>query len=246
MKTLVYILIVCISFLSCTKESENQAEEVFEYKIKRKLFYENLNDPTPKKIIEFQYNKDNNIEKIYYFPGDNTSEYFKYESFEYKDDLPSVKYTYNYDSEFLDWRICDSTHYSYQDDRLILEEIFYFTSSFDTIKNKYFYSNTNIIEKRKYHNQQFESLTKYDYLGDLCAQESIFSDSLMNNRIEYMVHTYDKKFRTKSERFLNNNSKIQIITYTYDNVGKLIIEHSAQTDYPVTIQLNYVIKFEYF
>jgi hypothetical protein len=249
MKILVYYIITlfgCISFLSCTKEKENPTETFSDYKLKRKLFYENLNDSIPKKILDFQYNNDNILENIYHFSGDNSSEYYKYESFAYKDKKLSNKYTYNYDSEFLVWRIYDSTKYSYQDDKLFFEEIFYFTSSFDTILYKYFYSNTNIIEKRKYYNQEFKSLTKYDYLGDLCVQESIFSDSLMNNRLEYIVHTYDKNARTKSEKFLNNNSKIQIITYSYDNDGRLIIEQSEQTDYTVTIQLVYLIKYEYY
>jgi hypothetical protein len=61
-----------------------------------------------------------------------------------------------------------------------------------------------------------------------------------------MVHTYDKNTRTKSEKFLNNNSLIQVITYTYDNDGRLSIEQSEQTDYPVTVQLDYVIKYEYY
>jgi hypothetical protein len=115
MNTLGYIIFLfgCISFLSCTKESESPTEIFSEYKIKRKLFFEGLNDSIAKKILYFQYNYDNLLEKIYHFSGDNPSEYYKYESFEYEADKPSVRYTYNYDSEFLVWRIIDSSKYSY-------------------------------------------------------------------------------------------------------------------------------------
>lgn len=50
------------------------------------------------------------------------------------------------------------------------------------------YEKSNIIEKRKYYNQQFENLIKYDYNNDLCTKESLFTDSLGLNQIEYTIH----------------------------------------------------------
>ena len=197
--------------------------------------------------MEYQYNIENKPEKIFYFQEDNSGTYYKYELFEYKDDMLNVKRTYHYVSDSEGWRMHDSTVYSYQDEKLISEKIFFnLTISNDTVTYEYIYENSTNVEKRKYNNQIFEWLTKYDYLGDLCIKESVFSDISGNNRIEYIVHTYDDGILVKSEKFLNNNIKIQTITYTYDDEGKLIIEQSEQTDYTVTIQLDYVIKYEYY
>jgi hypothetical protein len=243
----IILLLVCFSVLSCSKETGNEPGIFTEIRIKRKLFYDNIEDTIPKKILEYQYNNQKELEKIYHYLGNDLTKYNICELFVYNiDSKPFNKLTYHYANDSLGWVLTDSTEYRYQDKKLIYEITYYLGTSDDTIAYKYLYEKSNIIEKRKYYNQEFENLTKYEYSEDLCTKEFIFTDSIGLNQIEYTIHSYSNRILSKSEKFLNNNSNIQIITYTYNNEGYLIIEQSEQTDFTITKPLDYVIRYEYY
>lgn len=235
-------LIFIFSLLSCDEDTTSQPEKNSEAKIKRKLFYNYIEDTTPIRIYEYQYDNAMKLERIYHYRGNCPDTAYGYELFEYTMNNEMVnKYTYHYASDSLGWLLYDSTHYSYENGKIILEETFYFTSSSDHIISKYEYENLNLIKTYKYLNQQLEDYTIYDYSGDLCVKESTFSDSLGLDLKEYILHYYENGILAKSEKYTGNNNKIQIITYTYNDAGNLIIEESKGTEFPVVKPMDYVI-----
>jgi len=254
MRTIILVLslIFVFSLLSCDEYTPSQPEENSEAKIKRKLFYDYIEDTIPLRILEYKYDNEMKLERIYHCPGSCYPEScidraLVYELFEYNKDNEMVnKYTYYYANDSLGWLLSDSTHYSYENGNIILEETFYFTIYSDHICYKYKYENSHLIKKYKYYNQQLQNYTIYDYSGGLCVKETMFKDSLGINLYEYTIHHYENGILIKSEKFDNKNNKIQLITYTYDDKGNLTIEESKQLDLSIVKQLFYVIRYEYY
>lgn len=245
-KILISSMLLAFSFLSCQNEN-NDSTDKLENKIKRKLQYNFIEDKTPLWISEYQYDNEAKLEKIFQYSGIDTNKAYEYELFEYdSNNKTRNRLTFHYANDSIGWILHDSTHYSYENGKLIKEEISYFTISSDHIIYKYKYENSNLIKKYKYNNQQLENYIIYDYSGSLCIKETTYKDSLGINLYDYTIHYYEDGILSKSEKYSSNNNKKQIISYTYDNKGNLIIEESKQVDFSIDKPLYYVIRYEYY
>jgi hypothetical protein len=248
MKTtmLVLDLVLIFSLLSCIEGTIVSPEKNSNAIIKRKSFYNYVEDKIPYKTYEYLYDDEGKLQKIYHYLGNHSSKAYGYELYRYTSDNKIInRITYSYANDSSGWILHDSTYYSYYNGRLMGEETFYFTVSLDSVAYKYEYENSHLIRKFKYYNHQLESYTRYDYSGNFCIKETMFSDSLGLDTMEYIIHQYENGILFKSEKFIDNN-KIQIITYTYDDKGNLIIEEAKQTDFTIVRPMYYVIRYEYY
>ena len=50
----------------------------------------------------------------------------------------------------------------------------------------------------------------------------------------------------EKEKYTSQDQKFQIINFTYDYNGNLIIEESLETDIGVVAPIEYVIRYEYY
>jgi hypothetical protein len=247
MNTITSVLLITFIFtiLSCDKVDVVEPGNNAESKVKRKLYYNYITDEIPFKTSEYLYDNEKRLERINHYSG-SSSNTFGYEIFEYSSDNKIInRLTYQYTNDSIVWVLYDSTYYSYYNERLMNEETLYFSSSSDYISYKYEYENSYLVRKFKYYNYQLESYTKYDYSEGFCIKETMFSDSVGLNTIEYLIHHYENGVLLKSERFISNGNNIQIITYTYNEEGNLTIEEAKQTDFTVVKPMYYVIRYEY-
>ncbi|MEW6507234.1 MAG: hypothetical protein AB1432_05755 [Bacteroidota bacterium] len=249
MKTtmLVLDLVLIFSLLSCIEGTIVSPEKNSNAIIKRKSFYNYVEDKIPYKTYEYLYDDEGKLQKIYHYLGNHSSKAYEYELYRYTCDNKIInRITYSYANDSSGWILYDSTYYSYYNGRLKGEETFYFTVSLDRVAYKYEYENSHLIRKFKYYNHQLESCTMYDYSGGFCIKETMFSDSLGIDTMEYIIHQYENGILIKSERFIGNGRKIQIITYTYNDKGNVIIEEAKQTDFTIVKPMYYVIRYEYY
>ena len=80
--TIVLSLISIFSLLSCKKDTSGQPEINFEAKIKKKLFYNYIEDTIPRRIHEYQYDNEMKLERIYHYFGSCPDTAYGYELFE--------------------------------------------------------------------------------------------------------------------------------------------------------------------
>lgn len=229
MKTITYsLLIILISFMtSCNEDDPIKHREL---RIKRILTYNVITNEVPYRIQEYQYDSYNRLEKI--TEGDMI-----YDTFHYKDNLLEYKKTYHYANDSLGWLLVDSISYQYKNGELISEK------SGSTII-KYIYDNSKLIRKNTYGGQIFDSSILYEYSGDLCTKETYFSDSLDLHIGKETVHHYEMKKLSLSESFFSNGTKYQIINYTYDDKGNLLIEEAVGL-WELPGRIDYVKRYEY-
>ena len=249
MKALISTLstVFVLALFSCNQDITNQLKENKEYLIKNKLYYNYIEDTIPVKIYTYLYDNERKLEKIYNYPGNRPEFAYGYILFEYSfnDELVN-KYTYHYANDSIGWLLHDSTHYSSEYGRITQEETFYFTVSSDRVLYNYEYQNSNLIKIYKYANQHLDDYILYEYSGNLCMKESTYSDSLGYNLEQFILHYFIDSILTKSEKYTGDSNKIQIITYTYDNEGNLIIEEAEGTEFPVVKSMDYIIRYEYY
>ena len=250
MKTSTYIIAFIIAFLfallSCNDSSFTQPEINSNSRIKKKFYYNYIEDNTPLKTYEYSYDNELNLEKIYHYLGNQPSVAYEYELYQYNSDKNiNNRLTYSYVNNTNGWILADSTYYSYSNGILLREETFYFTTTGDNIVIVYEYDNSKVIKKFKYYNRQLENYTKYIYTEDFCTQEIMFSDSLETDTTEYIINYFENNILSSSEKFIDNN-KVQVTTYTYDGNNNLTIEEARQIDLTIVRPLYYVIRYEYY
>lgn len=233
-------------FLSCQKD-DSEISASLEKMINRKLYFEFIEDKEPIWVSEYHYNNEAKLDTIYYYSGQNLEKAYQFELFRYNSVNEIVnKLTFHYANDSIGWLLHDSTYYGYENGKLILEETLFFTLSSDHILLKYEYENSKLIRKYNCSEQQLLSCWTYDYSGDLCVKESMFLDGLCENLYDYTIHIYEDGLLMKSEKYKSNDALKQIIIYTYDEKGNLIIEESKKIDFSLTRPLDYVYRYEYY
>jgi len=244
---LVLNVIMIFSMIACEDGKESQLNKHSEAKIKRKLIYGSIADTIPLAIHEYQYDNEMKLEKIWYCSRNCTDMPYKYELFKYSGNEIVNKITYYYANDSLGWLLQDSTHYSYENGKIILEEKFYFVDRTLYYKDhiEYVYEDSKLKKKYVYSHKHFEHYIDYEYSGSFCIKETIFQDSLGTKMYSYTNHYYENDKLVKSERF-SNNGLIQVIIYTYDEKGNLIIEESKKVNPDVVAMLDYVYRYEYY
>lgn len=246
MRKIIILLSLPVFFLyySCSKDDIVIPEKTL---LKIKYWYPSINDTVPTRIYEYQYDNEMKLERIYHYHGNRPDTAYGYELFEYTMNNELVnKNTYHYCCDSLGWLLSDSTHYGYENGKLILEEIYYPPPNPYQVSFQYQYDNSEVIKKCRYDKKELLYCTKYEYQTNLCIQEKTYSDINMTSFWHQVVHYYDDGLRIKSEKSGRQNIVYQIITYTYDISGNLIQEVSQKTDYLVSAPLEYVYRFEYY
>jgi len=231
------------SYYSCSKDDIVTSEKAL---LKSKLWYHSINDMIPIVTSEYQYDNDKRLEKINHYKK-NSDTLFKYESFYYNSDYKiETRLEYSYANDLFGWVLTDSSYYSYENDKLIYEKIYYPPPNSYQISYKYEYENSKIIKKYRYDNQQFVWCITYDYANDVCIKETRLADYNLTLIAGYIIHLYEEDFLIRSEKYTSQNQNFQVITYTYDVAGNLIIEESKETEFKVEAPLEYVYRYEYY
>ena len=241
--TILLSLIVFISYFSCSRDDIVTPEKAL---LKIKYWYHSINDTIPIRTSEYQYDNRKRLEKINYYKR-NTDTLFIYDLFEYTMNNELVnKYTYHYANDSLGWLLSDSTHYGYENVKLILEETYYPPPNSYQVSFQYEYENSKIVKKYRYVSQQFLHCITYDYANEVCIKETRFTDYNLNVIGDYTIHYFDEELLLRSEKYTPQNQNFQIIAYTYNDAGNLIIEESKGTEFPVAKPMDYVIRYEYY
>ena len=87
MKKLPYLmlLIICFSFLFCNK-NDDPVSIIDESKVKRKLYFNTIEDSIPKIILNYQYDYKGRLERINYYTRRNPDFIAYYDVFKYNKD----------------------------------------------------------------------------------------------------------------------------------------------------------------
>lgn len=214
--------------------------------LKTKLWYNSINDATPFRTHEYQYDNSGRLDRINHSGGSPFKTY-GYELFEYTMNNELVnKHTYHYCCDSLGWLLSDSTHYGYENGKLILEEIYYPPPNPYQVSFQYQYDNSNLVRKYRYDTQNFEYCIKYDYSDGVCTRETMYSDINLSSVWNYTIHHYDGGFLIRSEKYSSQNQNFQVITYSYNKTGNLIMEESIKTDFTVVAPVEYLCRYEYY
>jgi hypothetical protein len=244
MKTEKVILSLAFIFtlLLCKIDTKSQGLKSIEYRIERKVIYNN--DTVPQSSENYYYDSEWRLLKI-----QKSQLVYKLFKYNFENQLANI-FTYDYASDSLGWIIQDSTYYYYVNGKLV-EEITTFFPSMITHSIKYIYENSYLFKKYLYEDQNLRYFIKYDYLDGFCTKETMYypinTDTIIYS---FTIHHYDKDLLIQSDVFtldasLDSN-EIQVVNYTYDNIGYLIYEKSIQLDSTVAENLNYFYGFEYF
>jgi hypothetical protein len=157
-----------------------------------------------------------------------------------------TKLIYSYANDSTGWVLDDSCSYNFENNLLVLEENYYPYPNDYHVSYRFEYENSKIVRKNNYTNEQFESSVLYEYENNICIKETRFRDFELTNIDSYLLNYYEGNFLIRSERYDWQNRKFQVITYTYDNAGKLITEEANKTDWTVVASMEYFLLFEYY
>ena len=227
---------------SCNKDNVETPNEGL---LKYKYWFQTSTNSIPTKTYEYLYDRHSRLERINYI---GSGDIFEYESYSYNSaNQLKTKLFYSFANDSIGWVLVDSCSYNYENNLLVLEDNYYPYPNDIHFSSKYEYENSKIVRKNNYTNQQFSSSTIYYYENNVCTKESIFDDYELTRPNFYILHYYDENLLMKSEKYrLPQNAKFQVITYTYNNAGKLITEEGNKTDWEVVAPMEYYIKYEYY
>jgi hypothetical protein len=245
---IIFVIVCFLIFVGCENKAlniENIENPIKTDLLKNKLWYNSINDIIPIRTSNYQYDKYKRLERINHYYK-NTDSLLEYESFYYNhNDNIETRLGYSYANDSIDWVLRDSTSYKYDGSKLILEDTFYPSPNSYNVTYQYEYNNSKITKKTRYDKQEFVWCTVYNYMNNVCIQETCYADYNLSVLWHYTIHYYDKDLLLKTENYTSNNEMIQIITYTYDNSGNIITEESKKTEFEVVKPVEYVYRYEY-
>ncbi len=242
--TILLGLIVIILHYSCSKDNIVTPDKAL---LKYKYWYHSINDTIPIRTSEYQYDIEMKLERIYHYRGDSPDTAYRYELFEYTLNNELVnQYTYHYCCDSLGWLLRDSTHYSYENGKLTLEETYYPPPNSYQVSFQYQYDKSVLDKKYRYDEQNFAYCISYDYSNGVCIRETRFSDPNLKNIGGYTIHHYNGTLLIKSEKYTSQSQHFQVITYSYNEKGNLIMEESIKTDFTVVAPVAYLYRYEYY
>ncbi len=242
-KVLHISLIFLISCSSCTKDEIEIPESVL---LKSKTWYHTINDEIPVRTLVYEYDVNNRLEYINHYRG-NTDVMYIYESLSYNSDYNiETKLKFSYANDSIGWNLTDSIYYHYENGKLIQEENIFPPPNPYHVSYQYEYENSAFSKTFRYNKHQFEYCVVYEYADGVCIKETRFGDTNLEVVNGYTNHIYEGDKLVKSEKYTSQGSNFQIITYTYDTSGNLIVEESVKTDFTVVAPVAYVYRYEYF
>ncbi len=114
------------------------------------------------------------------------------------------------------------------------------------VSSQYEYVNSKIFKKYIYSHQLFKYCITYEYANDFCIRETRFKDYNLTVIDGRTIHYYERDLLIRSEKYTAQIQLFQVITYTYDVAGNLIIEESLKTWSAVAAPIDYVYRYEYY
>ena len=236
-------LVVGFTVSSCNKDNVVNPERAL---LKTKYWYVTVNDTIPLKTTNYQYDNYKRLERINHYVRDSDT-MLVYEIFEYNTDNDNVnKYIYHYANDSIGWLLNDSTHYIYENGKLIEEVIYFPAPNAYQVSYQYEFDNLMIKRKYRYDNHQFVLCILYEYENGVCIKETRFSDRELNVIDGYTIHYHDDELLIRSEKYTSQDQNFQIILYSYDPNGTLLTEESIRTDFTVVAPIEYFYRYEYY
>jgi hypothetical protein len=163
MRKIILLLIFTINifFYSCSKDEIVTPDKAL---LKVKYWSISINDTIPSLRYEYQYDNSKRLERINQYIVKNDEMVF-YEIFKYNiDNKLESKYNYIYEGS-----LHDSTHYSYENGMLILEELHYPTLDYQ-FSTHYEYDGSKITKVTLYDNHGDVSYVKLLYDNEVCVK----------------------------------------------------------------------------
>jgi len=230
-------IMCCTMLVSCNKDSA-VVPELSEYLLKRKLLFRSIDDKIPQFIYEYRYDSEKRLVRIM-----NDSQGFDSLIYNSKSELiQKYQFEKNREGKYI---MTDSTNYRYIDGFLSQEISYDPWYSSVRFKYRYEYINTKLVRKYEFYYQNFISFTSYEYSGDYCTKETSYTDSIGSTISTCQIHYYKNKRLSGTELFGFNGSKLQIISYSYDDSGNLVTEEAKHPNPNAAKLYYYVIRYEY-
>jgi hypothetical protein len=243
---LIHFILGIIFFGACTPDESIQPKKEYQPRLWRKSFFKSIQDSIPGYSDYYLYDSLNRVVKVW--PGINiladSVESSVYYQFKYiKNDQLEYKLGY-YESSKDKWEIGDSTHFLYENDLLVKEEICFPT--IQGIPHIFIYEyESNLLVRKLYSEGLFKYLIKYEYEDTVCIKETKYSDPEGTIMSSYSFHIYSNEKKIRSELYSAKYNKIiQVINYTYNDDSQLIVEESIVDPY-YQIPHPYVFRYEY-
>lgn len=239
MKISLFIMSIALFslFFSCKKETQEYPNPT-ERLLKRKLYFNHIDDKIPYTTIKYEYDLDNKLIR-------EVTDSYRIDSMEYNLGSVLVKKLEFEKNNLGVFILVDSTCYNYTDGLLVNEVSIDPWYSSVRFKYRYEYINTKLVRKYEFYYQNFVSLTSYEYSGDYCTKETRYTDSIGSTISTYQIHYYKNKRLSGTELFGFNGSKLQIISYSYDGSGNLVTEEAKHPNPNAAKPYYYVIRYEY-
>lgn len=239
------LLLISFLFLSCsdnqiTNPKSSPLDEATSG-VKNKIYYPSLESNQILSIEAFEYGNGQLQKKIYY--GDNRDMIYHYELFNY-DNSEKLSYKLNYYNNTnspTGFILLDSTIYLYSNDLLMTEITNYlYANYFD--KYSYEYDGEILIKKSKYDNDELESYITYEYKNGKLSKE--INHYKNNTIVETREYSYKNIVLTKVVYYDSRGNVKRIISYGYNNKGKLIWEKVDEL-FIYSSSLPYVVRYVY-
>jgi hypothetical protein len=246
-RQLIFLVLAFHICVACTPEKPDSSDDWFQTRLWRKSHLNSVQDTIPVCSDYYLYDSLNRIVTVWpcihaLTDSAESSVYYK------------IKYNENYQIEiklgyyepFKDkWELNDSTYFYYENSLLVKEEINIFPSSGGIPRIFIFKYENNLLVSKAYYVNQFEYLIKYEYQDTSCIKETRFTDPEGTTINKYTYHFYSNGKKIRSELYsAKYNEIIQIINYTYNEKGQLILEESI-VDPDYQIPYSYVYLYEY-
>jgi hypothetical protein len=235
----IFIFFFSFTFIACSKE-ELPSRSL----LKSKECYYPVMDSLPYFTFRYFYDEHENLVRINRCRS-NTEDADRFEEYEYdRSGNRMVKMNYFYANDSVGWYLHDSTRYKYEN-RLLNQEDTWYSISNNHWSKIYTYSGTLLTHVHSYSNGVLDSYIVYEYSAGKCVKESLFFGE-RPTLIEYRIYEYEQGYLKRSSLLNRDEIIVQNVKYSYDSLGRLILEEALGTEYLVASPVYYVYKYEYY
>jgi hypothetical protein len=246
-RQLFFLVLAFHIYGACTPEKPDPREKEYQTRLWRKSLINSIQDTNSDCSDYYLYDSRNRITKIWtclqvLTDSAESSVYCRYKYNE--NDHIEAKIVYHEISKDK-WEIHDSTFFLYENNMLVKEENYFFPI-LEGIPAVFIYEyENNLLVRKSCFVSQFEYMIRYEYQDTLCKKETRYTDPEGTVMNKYTYHFYLNGKRIRSELYSAKYNKIiQVINYTYNNYGQLILEESI-VDPDFQIPYPYIYRYEY-
>lgn len=236
--------------MSCQKDDSDFTSSQPDAKLKQVLLFSNIDSQDPIGIVEeYEYDDNGRISKVSSPMYDNGTIIgtIKYDLYEYNSSgqlMKIINYNANLNSPtgFINLK---NTSYNYSSDGKKVKETIEYPLGGITDYLNFEYKNGLLSKIKKYHGNQLENYTEFQYdKSDKIIKETFYASD--DNCISYTIHSYTASLQTKSDLYTYpTNSHYRSINRTFDSNNNIITLESKELSL-YSSMMSHVLRYKYY